>query len=108
MNNLQFKDNPEVFEKCKDALAEVEYYGYKCSGLTFYNCIFDETNERYDITKPHKHKVVQSWLARRGGDVRDGVCYEMENGRIICGCNKKDFDRIRPSNRRRAKRKSTK
>jgi hypothetical protein len=80
MNNLQF----------------VEHYGHKFSGLTFYNCIFDEKNEKYDSTKPHKHKVVQSWIACRGSDVRDGVCYEQECGRIICGCQMKDFDKENP------------
>jgi len=56
----------------------------------YYNCLFDETQGKYRIDYPHKHKIEMSWGIDHKGFIWDGMCFELEGGRIIAGCREID------------------
>lgn len=61
-----------------------EYFEWRIgSGAEFkrYHCIFDEESGCLDITKPHEHVVIQSWVIRGPrGHIANGIAVQTEVG----------------------------
>jgi hypothetical protein len=69
-----------------------EYFKWRTGngeGYTKYHCIFDEATSCLDITKPHEHKVLQSWeIKGPRGHIAKGIAIQTEAG-WKWGCLKK-------------------
>ena len=60
----------------------------------YYNCIFDEKRNVYDINKPHVHKIVGAWFVNEQGYICSGIALKIiVNGfyKIITGIKKEDI-----------------
>ena len=75
-----------------DLWMRAEKYTYK--NLKYYNCIFDEELNRYNIDNPHKHRVVEARYIESPGHIYNGICCNLE-GIIgyVFGLKLKDFDK---------------